>query len=329
MRNYRDTAWKDVLDAYFADFIAFCLPVLNELIDWSKAWFSLDKELHAITKNAEIGMRLVDKLFKVFLKDGAERWVLIHIEVQGTPDKDFPKRMFTYAYRIFDKHKQVVVSCAILTDERESWRPNYYEVALVGSVLRIDYLVIKLIDYRAQREMLEKASNPFASVILVQLAALDAKTKTEPEKYRIKFALTRRLYEKGFSKVQIEKLYLFIDWLITLSEPLELEYLNEIYQLEAANKMAYISNAERFGIKKGILQGLQEGLQEGLQKGLQEGLQEGRQEGEATLLVRLLTRKFGEVPASYRKRIQYADAETLLVWGEQILDAQTFDEVFA
>jgi|SRR5579872_5560939 len=41
-------------------------------------------------------------------------------------------------------------------------------------------------------------------------------------------------------------------WLIGLSKPLELEYLNEVYELEESKKMAYISNAEKLGIEKGI-----------------------------------------------------------------------------
>jgi hypothetical protein len=38
---------------------------------------------------------------KFYLKDGKEQWILIHLEVQGKKEEDFPKRMFTYGYRIF------------------------------------------------------------------------------------------------------------------------------------------------------------------------------------------------------------------------------------
>src|SRR5438045_1115866 len=117
VRNEQDTAWKEILDAYFRDFVDYCLPQLSELIDWKKPWVSLDKELHSITKDTATGKRLIDKLFKVYLKDGREQWVLIHLEIQGRPEEAFPERMFTYGYRIYDKYKQPVVSCAILTDD--------------------------------------------------------------------------------------------------------------------------------------------------------------------------------------------------------------------
>ncbi len=247
IRNNSDAAWKEILDVYFKDFIEYCLPELYGLINWDKSWDSLDKELQAITKGANAGKRLLDKLFKVFLKDGQEQWLLVHLEVQGKPEDDFPKRMFTYAYRIFDKYQKPIASCAILTDEVKNWRPAFYQVGLAGSYLRADYLVVKLIDYRIKTLELDLSSNPFASVILVQLAALDTKRKPDEERKQVKFELTKRLYKKGFTKENVLNLYKFIDWLIGLSTPLELEYLNEIYELEEATKMAYITNAEKLG----------------------------------------------------------------------------------
>ncbi|HSW69244.1 MAG TPA: hypothetical protein VLI69_03665, partial [Gammaproteobacteria bacterium] len=65
------------------------------------------------------------------------------------------------------------------------------------------------------------------------------------------FALTRRLYEKGFNKEEINNIYKFIDWLIGLPNPLEIEYLEEVCELEEAKKMTYITSAERIGIEKG------------------------------------------------------------------------------
>ncbi len=57
-----------------------------------------------------------------------------------------------------------------------------------------------------------------------------------------------------------------------------------------------------------------------------EGWVEGRVEGEAVMLLRLLDRKFHPLPESARQRI--AAAETLLVWGERVLDASSLDEVW-
>ena len=59
-----------------------------------------------------------------------------------------------------------------------------------------------------------------------------------------------------------------------------------------------------------------------------EGRMEGRVEGEAAMLLRLLERKFHPLPESARQHIAAADAETLLVWAERVLDANSLDEVW-
>ena len=64
-----------------------------------------------------------------------------------------------------------------------------------------------------------------------------------------------------------------------------------------------------------------------IEQGLQQGLQQGERRGEATMLLRLLERKFGPPSAPVRDRITQADAETLLKWSERLLVAQSVDEV--
>jgi flagellar biosynthesis/type III secretory pathway protein FliH len=75
-------------------------------------------------------------------------------------------------------------------------------------------------------------------------------------------------------------------------------------------------------------QGLQEGIQQGLQQGLQQGMQQGLRQGEAAVVLRLLECRFGPLDETVRQRIQAADAETLLLWGERVLTAQTLADVF-
>lgn len=63
-------------------------------------------------------------------------------------------------------------------------------------------------------------------------------------------------------------------------------------------------------------------------EGKDEGREEGRVEGEAAVVRRLLERRFGPLPESARNRLAAADADTLLVWADRLLDAATLEDVF-
>ncbi|MGH8475077.1 MAG: Rpn family recombination-promoting nuclease/putative transposase [Methylococcales bacterium] len=73
----------------------------------------------------------------------------------------------------------------------------------------------------------------------------------------------------------------------------------------------------------------QQAFGEGRVEGCVEGRVEGRVEGEASLLLRLLERRFGALPEAVRQRVAAADAETLLIWGERVLDARTLEEIWS
>ena len=56
--------WKEIVESYFDDFLRFFFPDVHDGIDWSRGHESLDGELQAIVRDAELGRRLADKLCK-------------------------------------------------------------------------------------------------------------------------------------------------------------------------------------------------------------------------------------------------------------------------
>jgi len=122
-RDDYDSPWKDILTDYFEQFTVFFFPDIALKIDWSRGYNSLDKELRQITREAEIGGRLADKLFQVWEKNGEETWVLAHVEVQAQRKTDFPHRTFICNYRSYDLYKRPVASLAVLADDNLQWRP--------------------------------------------------------------------------------------------------------------------------------------------------------------------------------------------------------------
>lgn len=92
-------------------------PKIHKDIDFDAGFEFLDKEFKTIVKESAEKKRFLDKIVKVYLKNGKETWLLIHIEVQSSREKNFPERLYVYNYRISDKFDKEVVTLAILTDK--------------------------------------------------------------------------------------------------------------------------------------------------------------------------------------------------------------------
>ena len=108
-----DSPWKDVLELYFEEFIAFFFPDIYRAIDWLQGYQNRDTELQQIMRDAKLGKRLADKLMVVWQHNGEPQWVFIHIEIQGDYDSGFAKRMYIYYYRLYDRYDQPIVSLAV------------------------------------------------------------------------------------------------------------------------------------------------------------------------------------------------------------------------
>jgi predicted transposase YdaD len=74
--------------------------------------------------------------------------------------------------------------------------------------------------------------------------------------------------------------------------------------------------------------GQEKGFQEGETLGVARGKAEGRQEGEQVLLQKLLTKRFGPLPAEVLEQLACASTEQIEAWADRVLDAASLDEVF-
>jgi hypothetical protein len=59
-----DSPWKDALEVYITECLAFFFPRAAEDIDWSRGYHFLDKELQQVAPEAPTGRRTVDKLIR-------------------------------------------------------------------------------------------------------------------------------------------------------------------------------------------------------------------------------------------------------------------------
>jgi predicted transposase/invertase (TIGR01784 family) len=81
-------------------------------------------------------------------------------------------------------------------------------------------------------------------------------------------------------------------------------------------------------IEQGRREGTERGIQQGLQQGIEQGIEQGLVVGRRELLLRLLRRRFGDLPEELVTRLSCASAEQLDGWGERFATAQRLDEVF-
>ncbi len=303
MPDVYDSPWKEMLELYFPQFMAFFFPDAHADVDWTHGYESLEQELREVVRDAEIGRRLADKLMKVRRRDGREQDILVHLEVQGEREESFPQRMFVYNYRVFDRHNRPVVSLAVLGDDHPEWRPDRFGYDLWGCEVRIRFPVVKLWDYNDRWDELEASDNPFALVVMAHLKT--RATRQRPaERLRWKLRLVRHLYERGYGRQEILELFRFLDWMMTLPEELEERFRGELEDIEEEKRMRYVTSIERHGIQKGIVL------------------------GESSLLKRQLTSRYGELPRWAAERLEGADRQQLESWGERLLHVQGLEEVF-
>ncbi len=268
-----DAAWKETLDLYFEPFLAFLFPEAHAAINWDQSVEFLDKEFQDLIPEAEIGRRYADKLVKAWLSNGEEAFILIHVEVQSQEDSGFAQRMFVYHYRIFDYYQKRVMSLAVLGDERSGWRPDRYTYTLAGCELSLKFPIVKLVDFEDQWPELETSDNPLAVVVMAHLRSRTTKSDAQARK-RWKWILTRRLYERGYSREDVIRLVRVMDRMMTLPPELRRQFKEELEQYEAEAKMPLISSMEELAKEEGREEGIQIGEQRGIQIGKQEGIQQ-------------------------------------------------------
>jgi hypothetical protein len=255
-----DSPWKEILDQYFEIFLAFFFPQAHADIDWSRHYDMLDKELQKIVRQAEHGRRYVDKLVRVWLKDGREEWLLIHVEIQTSREEDFSRRMYVYNYRLFDRYDREVVSLAVLADEDTTWRPSRFGYGRWGFHAGIEFPVVKLLDYLPHAQALEADPNPFAVVVLAHLRTLE--TRRDPaDRHAWKVRLVKGLYQRGLRAEDVRQLFRFIDWIMELPAGLDDVFWDEITRFEKETGMPFITTPERIGMKRGLLKGIEVSLQ--------------------------------------------------------------------
>lgn len=266
----QDSSWRKILDKLLPEFLSFYFPEIHQAIDFDQGFEFLDKELQKILpQEDDTGKRVVDKLVKVFLRDGSEKWLLIHIEVQGYHQVNFPKRVYHCNYRISDRFGDEVVSVVLLTDDDPQFRENVYEISRWGFRLYFEFPAVKLLDFNSKWNDLENDSNPFALATMAFLKTVET-MGNEQERYQWKKHFLLELYRRGMTRETVLALYEFIGVVMALPHTKDEELYEEIKQTSEEKQMSVLAVAERIGLEKGIEQGMEQGMEQGIARGLKQ-----------------------------------------------------------
>jgi hypothetical protein len=267
-----DELWKDVVENLFPHFINLIAPDFYLNVDWSKPIIFLDDELRQISPASEETKRYVDRLACVWMLDGEEQWVLIHVEVQGYRDPGFSKRMFIYFYRIFDKFNRDILSIAVFSDPIKGYKPDRFNYQFYGCRLEFQYRTYKVMEQ--DDEELKRSDNPFALVVLAAKKSMESRGDEE-KRFRFKRELVRLMLEKGYGREEILHLFRFLDGVLALADVEKEKMIYNELRSEEVSEVAYITNFERLAIEEGMKKGLAQGLEQGLEQGLKQGEQIG------------------------------------------------------
>jgi len=216
IQTSRDALWKLIIEKFFPAFLEFFFPEHIKTLDLDKGFEFLDKELVEIRPKSKGNQRYMDKLAKVYTREGNEEWILVHLEVQGYYDVTFEERMFIYYYRVFDKFQKRITALAILTND-ESDHPTQYHTSFMGTELTYKFNTYKLAEKTP--EDFANSNNPFAIIMEVAWYALKKNRPNDEELYSFKIRLVRRLKELDYDTEHIRVLFGFIKKYVNFEKP--------------------------------------------------------------------------------------------------------------
>lgn len=262
MRRKDDVLWKGILEDVFDDFLRFLNPDADSLLDLDKRFEFLDKELQQVfpPENDEFSPKVVDKLVKVFTKNGDEKWILVHVEIQGQYHHDFASRMFRYYYRLIDKYNKPITAYVIFTEASSKTRPDCFELDFMGTSLKYTFNTYKIAS-QSDEELLAN-ENPFALVVLTAKTALAGsgiKSSLERDELllNLKLVLAKQLLIRQIPKEKIRVLMNFLRYYtrfenseITRKFEQEVEALTERSNTMGLEELL-LDRATKEGVEKG------------------------------------------------------------------------------
>ena len=289
-----DQLFKAILEKFFKDFLELFFPSVAKRLNFGTLVF-LDKELFADLPQGQT--REVDVVAKLETNQGEPEIVLVHVEVQARPEKEFARRMFEYSALLWLRHRAPIFPVVLYLRGGEGLTDEEYQLSLFGRELfRFGYASVGLAHLMAE-EYLE--TGPLG----VALAVLMGRRK-DADPVALEADMQRRVAE---SELEGQRKFLLLNVIETYSK---------------------LSEDERERLERLISRKEYRTVQEVKETWSDRILKKGIVEGKRETLLRLLTARFGPLsPEVIAKVNAVSSADEVDAYLDRILTAESLKDI--
>jgi hypothetical protein len=235
-----DKLWKSATEEFFEDFLWYFLPELAEQVDFSIAHEFLEQELKAAV--ADKNTKSADKLVKIKLKNGQEKWIFVHIEFENSAKKNIGERMYGYHSRIREKFGKEITAIVVFTGRHIPKNSTYYKHEVFGTTIFYKFNSYAIVKQDA--ETLKADQNPFAIVVLANLYVL-LTYKNDQKRLELKQQIYNIARERGYPDDKTHRLILFLTELVKLPKYLEAAFKEYITEPQKSTNTMYTTQVSR------------------------------------------------------------------------------------
>jgi len=307
--HYHDALWKGLLQAFFPDFLQLTVPEIAAELRLEEGRF-LEKE--SLFEPPDGQLALADLVAEVPAGDGAEKLILVHVEVERSFGRGMDLRMWRYFAHLCLKYSRPIIPIVLfLRGGKAGVTRRQVDIEFSGFVInRFTYWALGLSASKA-RDLLEQ---PPLGVALAACARGDRLARHEQ-----KYLCMEAILDSTVSKTEQRLLVTAVETYLELNEEQKMKYAERVarssrsaevtrMELTWAGKLHQkgMELGRREGVELGKREGVELGRREGVELGRREGVELGRREGVELgrrMLLKLAEQRFGQLPSSFIGRI--------------------------
>ena len=301
-RISHDQIFKTLFSQFLADLVELLDPDLAAALDLRAPRFLRGE---TFTDEPQGDRVEADLVAETLTRGGEPRLVLVHLETEGKFRRVIDRRTWRYFMHLKLKYDQPVISIVVFLSGGKAGVHRREVVEAIGAfeVSRFGYFGFGLAGSLAE-DYLDRPQ-PLAAA----LAALMRSEVWDNVERKL-----RCLKAVGRAEVNEAQKFLLANVVET--------YL----KLTAAGEARFAAEVRRDANKEVLDMVIT--WEDALAASRAEGLETGLLQGEASVLKRLLRRRFATLPEWAETRLEHAGREELESWAERVLEAKRLEDVF-